>query len=87
MLLHSEDRFDKKRLTARFDIDTILPKYEKILFSFKPVSYHLNMPVNPLKFYFSEEEISKMLGQGGNLIKSCVLKAKKNIDTYPMSSP
>ena len=89
MLLHSEisleDRFDKKRLTARFDIDKMLPKYDKILFSFKPVSCHLNMPVKPLKFSFSEEEISKMLGQGGGLLKSCVLGAKKNIDTYPKS--
>ena len=80
MLLHSEIS-----LEDRFDIDRMLPKYDKILFSFKPVSCHLNMPVKPLKFSFSEEEISKMLGQGGGLLKSCVLGAKKNIDTYPKS--
>jgi len=89
MLLHSEifleDRFDKKRPAARFDIEKMLPKYEKMLFSFKPVGCHLNMPAKPLKFSFSEEEISKMLGQGGDFLKSCVLGAKKNIDTYPMS--
>ena len=89
ILSHSEislaDRFDKKRLTARFDIEKMLPKYEKMLFSFKPVSCHLNLPEKPLKFSFSEEEISKMLEHGGDFLKSCVLGAKKNIDTYPKS--